>query len=224
MDEAWDEAAHKELLMDSLELILHHESDGSQGTTSRDQLESFDVGTSAGDFVLQIDQNNSADVVDASDRAHRCEARILADVHLIDTRKDELFVAYEALKANGFLPVPTRGCPNAQEVAPGQLRELGEDGEKATSNILVDESEAPSREQEDIVKSVQYIEDPQEHRTAKRLARNRLSARRARERAKQRLYELEFDNRRLGEENRQLKQIVYFLLAKMRYRHGYSSP
>lgn len=205
--------------MDNLEFILYHESTGNEGPPSRDQVKPYPGSASARDLVLQIDQNNSTNLVHPPASVDENEARILTDVHLVDARRDELFVAYEALKAKGFLSVSTVGCINAHEEASGRLCEL-EEGEKATSNTLVDGNQAPSSEHEDVVGSLQNIEDPQERRTAKRLARNRLSAKRARERAILRLRQLEFENRKLCEENRQLKQIAYFLFAKMKPRHG----
>ena len=205
--------------MDNLEFILYHESTGNEGPPSKDQVEPYPGSASAGDLVLQIDQNNSTNLVHPPASVDENEARILTDVHLVDARRDELFVAYEALKANGFLSVSTVGYTIAHEEAPGRLREL-EEGEKASLNTLVDGSQAPSREHEDIFESLQNIEDPQERRTAKRLARNRLSAKRARERAQLRLRQLEFENRIVGEENRQLKRIAYFLFAKMRRSHA----
>lgn len=215
MDEGCDAATCKELLMDNLEFNLYHESAGNEGPPWRDQVERHPTSSLAGDLVLQVDQKDSNNMMHAPASTDENEPRTLADVHLVDARRDELFIAFEALKANGFLSVSTVGCTDAHEVAPGHSCELIEEGEKATSNIVVKESQTPSRENE----ALQCIEDPEVRRTAKRLARNRLSAKRARERAKLRLHQLECENRKLSEEKRQLKQIVYFLFAKMRQRH-----
>lgn len=69
---------------------------------------------------------------------------------------------------------------------------------------------------EDPYKNLQDIQDPEERRKAKRLARNRLSAKRARERTKLRLHQLEIENRKLVHENNNLTQMVTYLFARLK--------
>lgn len=215
MDETWDGADCEQLFLNHLEPELCEEILG----TADPHLGHRNHPTCApshapGDMGLQTNRRVPTTLVNVPANARRRnEPWLLEDSHQSDATTDELHVAFEVLRANGYLPA------TGERSASVEVEFTGHPSEKerrAMHKTLGEEAPTLPEGNEDPYKNLQDIQDPEERRKAKRLARNRLSAKRARERTKLRLHQLEIENRKLVHENNNLTQMVTYLFARLK--------
>lgn len=127
--------------------------------------------------------------------------------------RDELRFAAEAVKGmerTNPMTIGTEKCGARHEFSASTYHEDCEE-EQATGETTRQEQEADA----DPYAILETIQDPLERKTVKRLIRNRLSAKRARDRSKSRLTELEHENHKLAKQNSELARIIAILRAKL---------